>query len=173
MSDWSSSSADEQFSHLGTVVLSSPASVITFSGLDTSNVLFRLILYGIQDVTNGVAGLRVNDLSTTIYRRQIVEGHDATETGIRGTSSLIDINSFGNLDAEAAYLFECELYHPTAVLNGEFFASSIYLDHTDALLHLELKAGQIDETTLYSRIDLVTAAGNFDTGTRVVLEGGP
>lgn len=153
-------------------VLGAPAASISFAGLDTSFTLFRLTAYVIKDGTRSLIFLRLNADVGANYDHQHINGEAAVLAGSRTVAgNRWDAGGHNNLAANQEMNFVYTIAKPSAgeVAQGVWGIGIIDL----AGLEVEFSGGQWNNiAALISQIDVLTLAGNLDTGTRVLLEGG-
>lgn len=154
---------------LGEQILSSPAASISFSGIATSRTTFRLTGYIIRDTTSTATQLRFNNDSGANYDYQQLRATSTTILKARttGANSLLFFNF--NIAASEEGNFVTVVSKPVAGQEAQTVQSGGY---ENSGVILEMKAEQWNNTAdLINRIDVISGADNFDTNTRILLEG--
>ncbi len=163
-------SAQGAFDTIAKTVLGSPAASISFSGISTTNKMFRLTIYIIKDGTTGSADLQLNNDSGGNYDIQRLAGAGTGVTASRSTAqSNIDLS---NSNVLANELIVIELTVAKQQTGDEAMIVGLAKRRDGSNLDLYGFAGIWKNTAdLINRIDILSSATNFATGTVALLEG--
>lgn len=170
MTDWPGPAAGgaEAWVHVDTQVLGAPAATVNFAGI-AAGVAPRLRMYAyiIQDGTGGTPRVRLNNDAAANYVREIIHANAGAAAAVGAAAQNQMSANFGPLANEHA-LWLLDIIKPVA---GEVAHTTGRLAVRDTPI-FELHAFEWTNTgALINRVELQTTAGNYDTGTRVVLEG--
>lgn len=169
MTDWPRPfSQSEAWTHLDTQVLAAPAASVSFTGIGaTASVRMRLYAYMVQDGTPGSPRVRLNNDAGANYNRQSVNASAGVVTPARAVGQTQMAASVTILANEHGFWL-LNLAKVAATEVGRAIATLAIRDT------VQFEAHSFDWTNaadLINRVDLLTSAGNFVAGTRVVLEG--
>jgi len=151
-------------------VLGAAAPSVVFNTGLTDFTRFRLTVFVVKDGTNGALQLRFNGDSGANYASQLVAASASSPSGSRSTGATVFAPLSGVMAANTPTFVTLDIQKPQAsdparITNEGAWGSDItYV----------AKVGEWNNTAdLISSITILSAAGNFAAGTRIVLEGAP
>lgn len=162
--------AAPSWEHIAAQVLDAAAASIVFSDISTAYRMFRITLYIIKDGTGGLAELRLNSDAGANYDRQYMTANGVSIGGNRNLgldSHRIDSGIGANNHSLAEILIAKQVATEMALI---FSRSNYGNGGVDPYIDLQVSQWT-NVADLINRIDIIASAGNFDVGTRAVLEG--
>ena len=162
----------QAFETIGKTVLSVAAAAITFSGIDTSNRMFRISLYAVNDGSAANVQLRINNDSGGSYDLQTLSGSAASVVALRQTAlTQIGLNILVPAAANEHVTSEIVIAKQQAGNEALIVARTVFVIAGALLRTEDLGAIWNNTAALISRLDLLKSAGNFAADTVALLEG--
>lgn len=155
---------------IGSSVLAAAAASVSFSFPS----VYRAVLveaHIIRDANAATTWIRANADSGNNYSYQYINASGVTVTRARATAQAQWVlDAVDTVDASARHQFSALVVKAAAAVRGQLLVASGY--DPAATIKLELTGGEWNDTTsLLSRIDVLSSANNFASGTSIVLWG--
>ena len=153
-------------------VLGSAAASITFNTGLTDYTKFRLTVYVVNDGSAKIPNVRFNADSGTNYAYQYLDVTSTSVGSARSTGQTVIPLAVSSTAANSTSMFTFEVSKPLATTPARTTSNSAVMSGGGPVILMDILAGEWNNTSdLISSIAVLASAGNFDTGTRAVLEG--